>query len=53
MYEEVYDDYYNYYYYYEYVARNDGFSRAPETDFRYEKKARKVMVDFKFVLYTA
>ena len=27
---------------------NDGFSRAPEIDFRYETKARKVMVDFKF-----
>ena len=24
------------------------FSRAPEIDFRYEIKARKVMVDFKF-----
>ena len=24
------------------------FSRAPEIDFRYETKARKVMVDFKF-----
>ena len=29
------------------IARNDGFSRAP-IDFRYETKARKVMVDFKF-----
>ena len=28
--------------------RNDGFSRAPEIDFRYETKAKKVMVDFKF-----
>ena len=27
---------------------NDGFSRVPEIDFRYETKARKVMVDFKF-----
>ena len=26
----------------------DCFSRAPEIDFRYEIKARKVMVDFKF-----
>ena len=34
--------------YYEQIARNDGFSRAPEIDFRYETKARKVMVDFKF-----
>ena len=42
--EEV-DDYDNYYY--EYIARKDGFSRAPEIDFRYELKARKVMVDFK------
>ena len=24
------------------------FQRAPEIDFRYETKARKVMVDFKF-----
>ena len=24
------------------------FSRAPEIDFRYEIKARKVIVDFKF-----
>ena len=29
-------------------ARNDGFWRVPEIDFRYETKARKVMVDFKF-----
>ena len=43
--EEV-DDYDNYYY--EFIARNDGFWRAPEIDFRYETKARKVMVDFKF-----
>ena len=43
--EEV-DDYDNYYY--EFIVRNDGFSRAPEIDFRYELKARKVMVDFKF-----
>ena len=34
--------------YYEQIARNDGFSRAPEIDFRYETKARNVMVDFKF-----
>ena len=50
--EEVddYDNYYYYYYYYyyEFIARNDGFWRAPEIDFRYETKARKVMVDFKF-----
>ena len=26
----------------------DDFWRAPEIDFRYETKARKVMVDFKF-----
>ena len=46
--EEV-DDYDNYYYYYnEFIARNDCFWRAPEIDFRYETKARKVMVDFKF-----
>ena len=38
----------NCYYYYESIARNDGFSRAPEIDFRYETKARKVMIDFKF-----
>ena len=37
-----------YYYYHELIARNDGFSRAPEIDFRYETKARKVVVDFKF-----
>ena len=43
--EEV-DDYDNYYYYYyEFIARNDGFWRAPEIDFRYETKARKVVVD--------
>ena len=30
------------------ITSNDGFSRAPEIDFRYEIKARKVMVDFKF-----
>ena len=35
-------------YYYEKIARNDVFSWAPEIDFRYETKARKVMVDFKF-----
>ena len=44
--EEV-DDYNNNYYY-EFIARNNGFWRAPEIDFRYERKARKVMVDFKF-----
>ena len=27
---------------------DNGFSRAPEIDLRYEIKARKVMVDFKF-----
>ena len=43
--EEV-DHYHNYYY--EFIARNDGFWRVPEIDFRYETKARKVMVDFKF-----
>ena len=32
----------------EFIAGNDGFWRAPEVDFRYETKARKVMVDFKF-----
>ena len=31
-----------------FIARNDYFWRASETDFRYETKARKVMVDFKF-----
>ena len=42
-----------YYYHYEFIARNDGFWRAPVIDFRYETKARKVMVDFKFdVLYS-
>ena len=30
------------------ITRDDGFSRAPEIDFCYETKARKVMVDFKF-----
>ena len=48
MSEEVDEDYDNYYYYYEEIARNDGFSQSSETDFRYETKARKVMVDFKF-----
>ena len=43
--EEV-DDYDNYYY--EFIARNDGFWWVPEIDFRYETKARKVMVNFKF-----
>ena len=33
---------------YKFIARNDGFWQAPETDFRYEIKARIVMVDFKF-----
>ena len=33
--------------------KNNGFSRAPEIDFRYEIKARKVLVDFKLMLYTA
>ena len=32
----------------EFIARNDDFWRVPEIDFRYEAKARKVMVDFKF-----
>ena len=32
----------------EFIARNYGIWRAPEIDFRYEIKARKVMVDFKF-----
>ena len=40
------DDYDNCYY--EFIARNDGFWRAPEIDFCYETKARKVLVDFKF-----
>ena len=31
----------------EFIARNDSFWRAPEIDFSYETKARKVMVDFK------
>ena len=39
---------YDNYYYYEFIARNDGFRRAPEINFCYETKARKVMVDFKF-----
>ena len=30
------------------ITRIDGLSRAPEIYFRYEVKARKVMVDFKF-----
>ena len=38
----------HYYYYYEFIARNDGFWQAPEIDFLYETKARKVMIDFKF-----
>ena len=37
----------------EFIARNNGFWRGPEIDFRYETKTRKVMVDFKFdMLYT-
>ena len=40
------DDYDNNYY--EFITRNDVFWRVPEIDFRYETKARKVMVDFKF-----
>ena len=32
----------------EFIARNDVFWQAPEIDFRYETKARKVMVVFKF-----
>ena len=35
-------------YCYEKIARNDGFWWALEIDFRYEKKPRKVMVDFEF-----
>ena len=31
-----------------YSDKIDGFWRAPEIDFCYERKARKVMVDFKF-----
>ena len=38
---------------YEFVARNDCFWRAPEIDFRYETKARKVMVDSNLMLYAA
>ena len=30
------------------IARNNSFWRALELDFRYETKARKVIVDFKF-----
>ena len=30
------------------IARHDGFCRVPEIDFRFETKARKVVVDFKF-----
>ena len=33
---------------YEKIARNDGFWQAPEIDFLYETKAKKVIVDFKF-----
>ena len=32
----------------EFIARNEGFWRVPEIDFRYETEARKKMVDFKF-----
>ena len=32
----------------EFIARNDGFWQAPEINFRYETKARKVTVDFRF-----
>ena len=31
------------------IARNDGFSRATEVDFFYKTKARKVMINFKFL----
>ena len=31
-----------------YKSQETSFSRAPDIDFRYETKARKVMVDFKF-----
>ena len=34
---------------YFFIARNGGLWRAPEIDFCYETKARRVMVDFKFV----
>ena len=30
------------------IAGNDSFWRVLEIDFRYETKARKVMIDFKF-----
>ena len=33
---------------YEFIARNDGFWRAPELVFCYETKDRKQMIDFKF-----
>ena len=29
------------------LSRNDGFSRAPDIDFRYEIEARKAIVYFK------
>ena len=32
----------------EFIARNAGFWRTPEIDFRFESEPRKVMVDFKF-----
>ena len=35
-------------FFYEYIARNDVFLWVKEIDFRYETKARNVMVDFKF-----
>ena len=34
--------------YSEKIVRSDGSWRAPEIDFLYETKARKVVVDFKF-----
>ena len=33
---------------YEFITRNDGFWWAPKMNFRYETKARKVIIDFKF-----
>ena len=47
VYSENPSDEFNYYYY-EFIARNDGFWRAPEIEFRNETEARKLMVDFKF-----
>ena len=43
--------YYYYYCYFEIIARNYGFQWSPETDFRNETESRKVMVDFKLMLY--